>query len=126
MVKKVKTKRTNKKKAIVGKHPITGKPETQEERDSRLRSVDYPRDKNGTINGIIHPARINQNWDPLKKGDPLFLDINGNTIFYSGDSNIYPVFIGEVAYKEKNIAMSYTRKEFIFSSEEWVNEFLDL
>ena len=43
MVKKVKTKRTNKKKAIVGKHPITGKPETQEERDSRLRSVDYPR-----------------------------------------------------------------------------------
>ena len=40
MVKKVKTKRTNKKKAIVGKHHITGK-QTQEERDSRLRSVDY-------------------------------------------------------------------------------------
>ena len=43
MVKKVKTKRTTKKKAIVGKHPITGKPETQEEKDRRLRSVDYPR-----------------------------------------------------------------------------------
>ena len=42
MVKKVKTKKTTKKKAIVGTHPITGKPETQEERDSRLRSVDYP------------------------------------------------------------------------------------
>jgi len=39
---------------------------------------------------------------------------------------IWPVFIGEVAYKEKNIAMSYTRKEFIFSSEDWVNEFLGL
>jgi len=44
MVKKVKNKRSNKKKsAIVGKHPVTGKPETQEQRDSRLKSVDYPR-----------------------------------------------------------------------------------
>ena len=44
MVKKVKNKRSSKKKsAIVGHHPVTGKPETQEERDSRLRSVDYPR-----------------------------------------------------------------------------------
>ena len=43
MVKKVKGKRTTKKKsAIVGKNPLTGKPETQEERDNRLRSVDYP------------------------------------------------------------------------------------
>ena len=40
-VKKV-NKRTKKKSAIVGTHPITGKPETQEERDSRLKSVDYP------------------------------------------------------------------------------------
>ena len=44
MVKKVKNKRSNKKKsAIVGTHPVTGKPETQEQRDSRLKSVDYPR-----------------------------------------------------------------------------------
>ena len=89
-------------------------------------SIDYPREKNGSINGIIHPERINQDWKQIKRGDPLFLDVNGNTIFYSGDENICPVFIGEVAYKEKNIAMSYTRKEFIFSSEEWVKEFLGL
>ena len=43
MVKKVKNKRVSKKKAIVGKHPITGKPETKEEKDRRLKSVDYPR-----------------------------------------------------------------------------------
>ena len=40
MVKKVK-----KKSAIVGKHPVTGKPETQEQKDSRLKSSDYPKDK---------------------------------------------------------------------------------
>ena len=37
-------KKVNKSK-IVGKHPITGKPETQEERDSRLRSGEYVKDK---------------------------------------------------------------------------------
>ncbi len=89
-------------------------------------SVDYPREKNGCINGIIHPERINQDWVHIKKGEPLFLDKNGNTIFYNGDSNICPVFIGEVAYQEKNIAMSYTKKEVIFSAEEWVTEFLSL
>ena len=89
-------------------------------------SIDYPREKNGSINGIIHPDRINQDWKQIKRGDPLFLDINGNSIFYLGDADICPVFIGEVAYKEKNIAMSYTKKELIFSSEEWVNEFLGL
>ena len=41
MVKKVKN--SKKKSAIVGKHPVTGKPETKEQRDSRLKSVDYPR-----------------------------------------------------------------------------------
>ena len=89
-------------------------------------SIDYPREKNGCINGIIHPERINQDWKQIKRGDPLFLNINDQTIFYTGDNNIYPVFIGEVAYKEKKIAMSYTRKEVILSAEEWVKEFLSL
>tara|TARA_B100000941_G_scaffold263127_1_gene216315 strand:- start:480 stop:611 length:132 start_codon:yes stop_codon:yes gene_type:complete len=40
MVKKV--KRTKKKSAIVGKHPLTGKKETKADRDRRLKSVDYP------------------------------------------------------------------------------------
>ena len=89
-------------------------------------SIDYPREKNGIINGIIHPERMNQDWGLIKRGDPLFLDKNGHTIFYSGDIEIHPVFIGEVSYQEKNIAMSYTRKEVIYSDEEWANEFLSL
>jgi len=76
-------------------------------------SIDYPRDKNGNINALIHPQRINQDWKPLKNGDPLFIDLEGNTTTYKGEDTIWPVFIGEVAYKEKNIAMSYTKKEVI-------------
>ncbi len=89
-------------------------------------SIDYPRTQNGDINGLIHPDRINKDWKPIKKGDPLFLDIEGNTLRYSGPDIIWPVFISEVAYKEKNIAMSFTKKEVICSSNDWLENFLEL
>ncbi len=76
-------------------------------------SIDYPRGKNGNIDALIHPKRMNKDWKPIKKGDPLFIDLGGNTKIYTGEDTIWPVFIGEVAYKEKNIAMSYTKKEVI-------------
>ena len=89
-------------------------------------SIDYPRDKKGDIHGLIHPERINQDWKMIKKGDPLFLDSKGTIHKYYGDHLIWPVFIGEVAYKEKKIAMSYTKKEVIFSKKQWVQEFESL
>ncbi len=89
-------------------------------------SIDYPRTKNGDINGLIHPERMNKDWKLTKKGDPLFLDIEGNTLRYQGQDIIWPVFIGEAAYKEKNIAMSFTKKEVICSSNDWLENFLEL
>ena len=86
-------------------------------------SIDYPREKNGNINCLIHPERMNQDWKPIKKGDPLFIDIEGKIKTYTGDETIWPVFIGEVAYKEKNIAMSYTKKEVINFSNRIYEEF---
>jgi len=89
-------------------------------------SLDYPRDEKGYIDGLIHPERINQDWKMIKKGDPLFLDSKGKIHKYDGDHLIWPVFIGEVAYKEKKIAMIYTKKEVIFSKKQWVQEFESL
>jgi len=89
-------------------------------------SIDYPRTTNGDINGLIHPERMNKDWKPTKKGDPLFLDIEGNTLRYLGQDIIWPVFIGEVAYKEKNIAMSFTKKEVICSSNQWADQFFKI
>ncbi len=86
-------------------------------------SIDYPREKNGNIKGLIHPERINRDWQTIKRGDPLFLDINGKTISYEGEEKISPVFIGEASYKEKNIAMSLAKKEIIFSTIEWIEDF---
>ena len=88
-------------------------------------SIDYPRDKDGKIDGLIHPERINQDWKATKRGDPLFIDIRGNVHRYQGEEIMWPVFIGEAAYKEKNIAMSCTRKEIICSSDKWVQSFLE-
>jgi len=89
-------------------------------------SIDYPRNEKGDIDGLIHPERINQDWKMIKKGDPLFIDRQGIIHKYDRDQLIWPVFIGEVAYKEKNIAMSYTKKEVISSNNQWVYEFESL
>ena len=89
-------------------------------------SIDYPRDENGDIDCLIHPERIYQDWKIIKKGDPLFLSNLGKVHIYKGEQQIHPVFIGEVAYREKNIAMSYTKKEVIYSTNRWVKEFLNL
>ena len=89
-------------------------------------SLDYPRDEKGEIDGLIHPERLNQDWKMIKKGDPLFIDSQGKIHEYDGEKLIWPVFIGEVAYKEKKIAMSYTKKEVIFSKKQWVQDFENL
>ena len=87
-------------------------------------SIDYPRDKNGNINSLIHPERVMQDWIEIKNGDPLFLDEFNKNINYLSKDKTYPVFIGEAAYKEKKIAMSFTKKETIKCSKEWKRNFL--
>ncbi len=86
------------------------------------KSIDYPRDPNFRINALIHPERINKDWQILKKGDPLFLDMYGKSILYDENELVYPVFIGEAAYREKRIAMSFTKKERIKCSESWIED----
>tara|TARA_Y100000589_G_C27166723_1_gene635095 strand:+ start:993 stop:1895 length:903 start_codon:yes stop_codon:yes gene_type:complete len=87
------------------------------------KSIDYPRDHNGEIIGLIHPSRVNQDWIRIQKGDPLFLNIENETISYEETSMVYPVFIGEAAYKEKNIAMSFTKREIIEINENRIGNF---
>jgi aspartoacylase len=74
----------------------------------QLTNIGYPRDENGEIKAMIAPEL--QDYQPLKKGDRLFLDFNGEEITYQGDSVVYPVFISEAAYIEKSVAMSLTEK----------------
>ncbi len=76
-----------------------------------LEKVDYPRNKYGEIEAMIHPQLQFQDYKPLHPGNPMFITFDGKDIFYEGESTVYPVFINEVAYYEKGIAMYLTQKE---------------
>ncbi|XP_025903557.1 aspartoacylase isoform X1 [Nothoprocta perdicaria] len=75
-----------------------------------MEKVDYPRNKNDEVIAIIHPKLQDQDWQPLNKGDPLFLTLDGEVIEYKGDSTFYPAFINEAAYYEKKHAFVKTVK----------------
>ena len=75
-----------------------------------LDIVDYPKDENGEIQGMIHPQLQGRDYEPLSPGDPMFLTFDGETITYQGTAIAYPIFINEAAYYEKGIAICLTEK----------------
>lgn len=84
-----------------------------------LGSLDLPRTPEGTPLACLHPLRQHRDWQPLRPGDPLFLDPSGGTLSYQppawledglADGPVVPVFINEAAYGEKGIALSLTER----------------
>lgn len=43
-------------------------------------------------------------FEPLRPGEPIFKLFSGEDVLYEGNSIVYPVFINEAAYYEKNVA----------------------
>jgi aspartoacylase len=78
---------------------------------THVAHVDYPRDEDGLPSAYVHPDRMGTDFQPLHKGDPLFLTFGGDVIAYDGDEGRVPVFINECAYYEKGIAMTLTEAE---------------
>ncbi|GBU24193.1 aspartoacylase [Fibrobacteria bacterium R8-3-H12] len=73
------------------------------------RSIDYPRDSEGNITAIIHPALQGRDFCELKSGMPVFICFDGKEILWEGET-CYPAFINEAAYYEKGIAMSLAER----------------
>jgi succinylglutamate desuccinylase len=84
-----------------------------QDRYSRIGSLDYPRDAAGELQGAIHPQLQFQDYQPLAHGHPVFRTFVGESIGYQGDTTVFPVFINEAAYYEKNIAMVLTEQRQI-------------
>lgn len=74
------------------------------------KTVDFPNDPDGNINAIIHQNFQDKDYQPLKKGDPIFTTLGGDVILFEEDKVFYPVFINEAAYYYKNTAFSLTEK----------------
>jgi aspartoacylase len=75
--------------------------------------IDYPRNEDGEIQGMIHPQLQFRDYEPLYPGEPMFMTFSGEEIVYKGNDIVYPIFINEAAYYEKGIAMHISQKELI-------------
>ncbi|CAK9068637.1 Probable aspartoacylase [Durusdinium trenchii] len=85
----------------------------------RNAEIDYPRDGDGNLSAFVHPSLQGvpelDPLHPIKDGDPLFQDLEGNTIAldlarYGLDPSqvYYPMFVNEAAYYEKGVALVLT------------------
>ena len=91
-----------------------------------IKSIDFPRDEESKIDGYVHSSRQSKDWQELKKDDELFCKLNGETIRFKEFEPYIPVFINEAAYLEKNIAMSFTKREFWNFKKSWEQSLIDL
>ncbi len=82
---------------------------------TQLRDLGYPKAWTGApIEAMIHPDLLGRDYRELRKGDKLFRTFDGKDILYEGEADgresVWPIFINEPAYYEKDIAMSLTVK----------------
>jgi aspartoacylase len=75
--------------------------------------VPFPLNSNNNKNAMIHPDLQNEDFQPLKKGMPVFLTFEGETINWGGEDDVYPHFIGEAAYYHLDIAFALARKVWL-------------
>jgi succinylglutamate desuccinylase len=74
-------------------------------RSHPLSTIDYPRDENGELMGMIHPNLQDRDFTELKDGEPMFLMLDGSTREFKKedygvdpDEAVYPLFVNEAAY----------------------------
>ena len=50
--------------------------------------------------GVVHPALQDADFQPISRGAPLFVAIDGSVIRYDGSfgEQVVPIFINEAAY----------------------------
>lgn len=82
---------------------------------TQWRDLGYPKPQGGgAILAMIHPDLDGRDYGELKILDKLFRTFDGKDILYEGEldgtKSVYPIFINEPAYYEKDIAMSLTKK----------------
>ena len=97
-----------------------GGPDGWEERTvgvyRNVATVDYPRDDDGDLSAMVHPALQGADFSPLAPGAPAFLSVDGETAlpFVAPEKAakeaaatggvLYPFFVNEAAYYEKGCA----------------------
>ena len=86
---------------------------TQIEIYDNVKTLDFPRGEDGNINAMVHPNLQENGYFKLKKGDPVFVTLDGENIYYEDKDGLYALFINEAAYYEKGVAMCLADKKVI-------------
>ena len=73
--------------------------------------VEYPTDSDGNITALVHKNLQDNDFAELKRGDPMFMRLTGETICYDKRKLVYPAFINEAAYYPLRIAFMLTEKQ---------------
>lgn len=81
-------------------------------------AIDYPRNKDGDLEGMVHPDLQFQDFKELKDGDGLFLTFDGEPKEFKREDykvppeheKVYALFVNEAAYYEKKTALMLTTK----------------
>lgn len=82
-----------------------------------VKTVEFPLNSAGKIDAIIHKNFQDMDYQPLKKGAPIFEKMDGTVILNCENDLLYPVFINEAAYYHKNVAFSLTKKKKLNSKQ---------
>ncbi|OOE73341.1 aspartoacylase [Salinivibrio sp. PR6] len=69
-------------------------------------TLHLPQNEHGERIGMVHQHVQDNDFQPIKPGDPLFMCFDGKELTWQGDYTAYPHFINEAAYYDNNIAMS--------------------
>lgn len=77
-------------------------------------AVDYPRVKDGDLDGMMHEDLQGKDFKEFKEGDNIFRTFSGEDKKFfrkdykipEGTGALYPIFVNEAAYYEKKIAFS--------------------
>ncbi len=72
--------------------------------------VDYPRDSDNNLIGMIHPDLQDRDFKELHSKDALFLTFDAEVIEYDGEDGLFALFVNEAAYYEKGFALCLARK----------------
>ncbi|MET1218757.1 MAG: aspartoacylase [Glaciecola sp.] len=66
----------------------------------------FPMDEEDQVIGLVHENLLDNDFEPVHTGDPIFTLFDGTEILLQGEETIYPHFINEAAYKQSNVAFS--------------------
>ena len=91
---------------------------TQMEGFQFIEKIPLPKNPEGEITAMVHPNLQDKDYQPINPGDPLFITLAGETIFYEGESTVYGAFINEAAYYDQKVGLSFMEKTQIFLAED--------